>query len=80
MPTDHTDTDLTESERATLTNALHVAAERFDEHVRELSNALEKKPAYDGMAKQFAKQAAEARALAERLNDAEYIRLETPTA
>ncbi len=76
MPTQHT--DLTESERATLTNALFVAAERFEEHVRDLTNAPDQKPAYASLAAQFGKQATEAREMADRLNNAEFIRLGKP--
>jgi hypothetical protein len=71
-------TDLTEAERNTLTHALRIAAERFNEHETNLKATPEQKPAYAGLAAQFARQTAEALALAERLDNAEFIRVGKP--
>lgn len=62
--------DLNENQRSTITHALYVAAERFDEHVKTCSSLGQVR-----MREQFEGQARETRELAERIEAADYVRL-----
>lgn len=62
--------ELTEDQRATLVNSLRVAASRFDTDV-ETCNIL----GHERLALQFVSQAVETRALADRIDNAEYVKI-----
>ncbi len=61
---------LTESERSTISNGLRVAAELYREDIHRTS------PDFARLADQFTRQAADALALAEQIDEAENITLE----
>ena len=70
---------LTESERATITNGLRVAAERFDEHVKMFRSdeALGISPgAAESLASTFENQARESRAIAALIDDCKELSIE----
>ncbi|KGM36175.1 hypothetical protein [Inquilinus limosus] len=74
---------LTDAEQSTLTNALQVAAERFDEHVKLFTELAEgggndfiRPRAAVSMAQQFERQAADTRSLLSVINGAESVKVE----
>ena len=70
-------TILSEDERATITNGLRVAAERFKEHARDLLTPDDRNPVipagYRSLAEQFERQCAESVKLAQQIENAESV-------
>jgi len=64
---------LTENQRTTITNACRVAADRFTEYVRDLTEQPETTRAERMLAEQFVKQATEARAMADLVDGVDEI-------
>lgn len=70
--------DINESDRSQIVNGLHVAAERFREHVAGLQADVNAGSfAYKGLAEQFQLQADECSRLATLIQECDSMRLET---
>lgn len=65
--------EVSEDQRSTITHCLYVAAERFEENAKS-ANEIETYGVRH-LGEQFTRQALEARALAERIDNAEYIEI-----
>lgn len=67
--------ELTEDQRSILTHALYVAATRFEENAGTAKGLETHEDVRRNLADQFTKQALDTRALADRIDNAEYIEI-----
>ncbi len=71
--------DMTETDRTSATNALHIAAERYEQNARDLRHDAtdDTRHSYERLAVTFDRQAETARRLAETLENADTITIAT---